>query len=67
MKNFVNGLENLWIALVLTGYNIVLFALYPSLFLWISSLFTVCMILWLATVYENKLTVYGIKKPEVEA
>lgn len=60
MKNFVNGLENLWVALVLTGYNIVLFALYPSLFLWVSSLFTVCMILWLATVYDSK-------KSEVEA
>lgn len=63
MKNllsFVNGLENLSVALVLTGYNIVLFALYPSLFLWVSSLFTVCMILWLATVYDSK-------KSEVEA
>ena len=54
MKNFVNGLESLWFSLGLTGYNIVLFALYQSLFLWISSLFTVCMILWLAAVYENK-------------
>ena len=62
MKNLLkvaNGLENLWIALIATGYNIVLFALYSSLLLWVSSLFTVCMILWLAAVYENKQQVNG--------
>lgn len=62
MKNLLkvaNGLENLWIALIATGYNIVLFAFYPSLLLWVSSLFTVCMILWLASVYDNKQQVSG--------
>ena len=62
MKNLIkvaNGLENLWVALIATGYNIVLFTFYPSLFLWVSSLFTVCMILWLAAVYDNKQQVSG--------
>lgn len=38
-------LSNVITCVVLTGYNISLFAIYPSLILWLSALACVCMTL----------------------
>lgn len=47
-------LSNVITCVVLTGYNISLFAIYPSIILWLSALACVCMTLLVVTDVSTK-------------
>lgn len=55
-------LSNVITCVVLTGYNISLFAIYPSIILWLSALACVCMTLLVATDVSTKE--YNVKCSE---